>query len=148
VNDAIGIGEKTKLTMNFGGKTKTFNLGDIGNLGVTVNTGDSSKALNLRALGKVAGTASESVRPGSGKKSKIVAIFLAFFYGFPSWIYTYRADKLKLWASLVVAGAFATLCGAIHKPGLATLPFVIIWVWGFILAIKRPKGFYANYGEI
>jgi|GEM_PF-5099203 len=146
VNDAIGVGEKTKLTMNIGGKTKTFNLGDIGNLGVTLNTGDSSKALNLRALGKAANSAAERVKPGSGKKSKIVAIILAFFYGFPTWIYTYGKDKLKIWGSIAVSAVVGGVGGAVHLPGLVAIPLAGAWIWSIVLACSRPKEFYSEYG--
>jgi hypothetical protein len=147
VNDAIGIGEKTKLTMNIGGKTKTFNLGDIGNLGVTVNTGDSSKALNLRSLGKVTSSATEHIKPGSGKKSKTVAVVLALFlYGFPTWVYTYQKDKSKLLISLVLVIATLLIGAAVHAPGIIGVTTTAIWIWAIVLAFKREKMFYSEYG--
>lgn len=147
INDAIGIGEKTKLTMNFGGKTKTFNLGDIGNLGFNLNTGDSSKTLNLRALGKATVKASERVTPGSGKKSKVVAIvFALFLWGLPSWIYTYQKDKWKLWLSLGGIATGVVIAVVVHVLWVYPLVLFASWIWAIILAFVRGKEFYSEYG--
>lgn len=37
----------------------------------------------------------------SGKKSKVVTVFLAFLFGPFSWFYTYHQDKWKFWVSFV-----------------------------------------------
>jgi RNA polymerase subunit RPABC4/transcription elongation factor Spt4 len=138
-NDVTGTGEKTKLTFNIGNKTKTLNLGDVGNLGFTVKTGDKARAINLRNAAKAASKASESVKPGGTKRSKVIAVILAI-YGPLTWIYTYKYDKSKLWTGLglfVVGGIAAKFGGFVLIAG--------VYLWAFILAATRGDEFYKNY---
>jgi hypothetical protein len=161
VSEIVGQGEKTKLTINFGNKAKTLNLGTVGNLGVSIKTGDSSQVINVRKLGEATKKGAETITPGSGKKSKIIAIILAIFYGFPTWIYTYSKDKAKFWLFwlFIIAGAALAGVGANLKsnyvvtPGGRTLMAIgysidaLTYFWPLVTVIRRPWSFYKDFGS-
>ena len=161
VSEIVGQGEKTKLTINFGNKAKTLNLGTVGNLGVSIKTGDSSQVINVRKIGEVTKKGVATVTPGSGKKSKLIAVALALFLGIPTWTYTYSRDKGKLWLSVFLfAGSIAligiggnmksagvvtsggttiSVCGAILLYG--------VWIGSIVAVAKRPRSFYKDFAN-
>jgi hypothetical protein len=102
-------------------------------------------------------------------KNKVVAIVLAFFFGYWSWLYTYGKNMVKFWSSLgVIAVLFiiniAYSCSLIQDSmsGYAYstdyfsggfLTFVIlvnianfaIWVWALVDNATKPESFYRDY---
>ncbi len=81
----------------------------------------------------------------NGFKWKSTAIFLALFFGFFSWLYTYRKDRWKFWLCIILF----IISFVVYNP----LPsiFVIVYILSvftpLIDHIRRPKSFYENYYE-
>lgn len=100
-------------------------------------------------------------------KSKGVAIVLAIFLGFWSWLYTYKKDFKKFW---IYIGIFIAFIGVIIV--VSSMDFLFpnttqqltgvqalfasygTWIWLFILSgnvwafcnsVIRPENFYKNY---
>lgn len=77
----------------------------------------------------------------NGVKWKGSAIALNLFFGFFSWLYTYRKDKWKFWLTLLlliligIYGSEQSLRGAGY----------IIWIISLVDHIRRPKEFYWSY---
>jgi hypothetical protein len=74
-------------------------------------------------------------------KDKTVAVLLAVFLGFWSWLYTYQRDASKFWI-----GLGGTIAGVV----LAVLLFPIlavagIYVWSIVDAATKPPEFWARY---
>lgn len=68
-------------------------------------------------------------------KSKATAVLLAIFFGYWTWLYTYRRDAALFWinlvASFITVGAWWVL---------------VSWPWAVICTAVRPSDtFYANY---
>jgi 4-hydroxybenzoate polyprenyltransferase len=66
-------------------------------------------------------------------KSKTVALLLAIFTAFFTWLYTYEDDSRKFWLNLGLT--------------LVTLGFwiPIAWIWAIVEVSKRPEGYYTHY---
>jgi len=99
-------------------------------------------------------------------KSKTTAILLSIFFGFWTWLYTYRVDKKKFWIclsivlvlvlTLMLISAFSTETGNYLDAFAGVLSgmllfFIILivcfafWLWALIdRSIKRDE-FYSNY---
>lgn len=76
------------------------------------------------------GTPTRSDQP----KDKTVAVLLAVFFGFWTWVYTYKRDAWKFWLNLGL--------------GIVTLGFWALFVsypWAIIDAAVRPASYYQNY---
>jgi len=73
---------------------------------------------------------------GATKKSKAIAILLAIFLSYWTWLYTYRKDYVKFWLGLIlsVIGIFLLL-----------LPNLIVWVWSMVDTAIKPQSWYDNY---
>jgi hypothetical protein len=77
-------------------------------------------------------------------KDKSVAILLAVFLSFWSWLYTYELDKQKFWTGLGVAFGSAVL-GA-----LLLFPLIIpigIWIWAIVDVCQKPDTYYRQYPQ-
>jgi hypothetical protein len=70
---------------------------------------------------------------GGNPKNKVVAILLAVFLGFWTWLYTYRADGGKFWLGLIVT---------VVTIGIAGLVF---WIWSIIDTVSKSDEWYATY---
>jgi hypothetical protein len=103
---------------------------------------------------------------GSAPKSKTVAVLLAVFLGFWTYLYTYREDKIKFWTWLpivastyflsVVFPVMAVLSSYTSNYEIYTaldLIFSIVWFvavfvsWlvALITTVKRTQDFFTNY---
>ena len=75
-------------------------------------------------------------------KDKTVAILLAVFLLFWTWLYTYQVDKTKFWIGLglCVLGALTAifLVGDVIIFG--------VWIWSIVTVAKRPQSWYSDFG--
>lgn len=76
------------------------------------------------------GTPTRSDQP----KDKTVAVLLAVFLGFWTWVYTYKRDAWKFWLNLGLG---------VVTFGLWTL--FVSYPWAIIDAAVRPASYYQNY---
>ena len=56
-------------------------------------------------------------------KEKSVAVILAVFLSYWSWLYTYKQDAVKFWIGLIIS------CIGIF---MLFIPNVIVWLWAII----------------
>jgi len=66
-------------------------------------------------------------------KDKTIAVLLAIFLGFWTWIYTYETDSWKFWLNL-----------ALTVVTMGTWSFVA-WIWSIVDVAAKPDSFYVNY---
>jgi uncharacterized paraquat-inducible protein A len=81
-------------------------------------------------------------------KSKAVSVVLAIFFGFWSWIYTYRRNGLKFWITFIGAPAvIITIAHFLKESGTLFILFAYIgiWIWAIIDNAVKPNSFYDNY---
>ena len=87
----------------------------------------------------------EAVNGNPNAKSKTVAIILAIFFAYFSWIYTYKRNGLKFWLSFLGVPA-VTVTFAHFVGGIAIfIGFSAAWVWVFVDNVIRPNSFFDNY---
>jgi hypothetical protein len=85
--------------------------------------------------------ASGSLLPAG--KSKAVAVILAVFFSFWSWLYTYKQDGHKFWTGLgITLATFVTaVVGIAHQsPGVAALWYLGslgVWIWSVVDAAVK-----------
>ena len=74
-------------------------------------------------------------------KSKGIAILLAVFLSFWTWLYTYRMNKVKFWVGfgLAVVGAVLSIVG------VGLLIVAGVWLWAVIDSIATPDQKYLTY---
>jgi len=95
-------------------------------------------------------------------KSKTVTILLAVFFGFWSWLYTYKKDYKKFWVYLCLnmlsTVAIIIILNLVFS-GYSSKAFedygTWIWlcilingsssIWALVNSITRPESFYTNY---
>jgi len=68
-------------------------------------------------------------------KSKTVAILLAIFLSFWTWVYTYKKDCSKFWIGLLIS---VTLFW------LFFIPNAIVWIWAIIDTCTKDDNWYSN----
>ncbi|MBC8388050.1 MAG: zinc ribbon domain-containing protein [Actinobacteria bacterium] len=73
-------------------------------------------------------------------KDKTIAIILAIFLGFWTWIYTWQKDQWKFWVSLGI-----TLGITIITLGYGGFIGIAFWIWSIIDVSVKPIEFYNNY---
>jgi len=102
-------------------------------------------------------------------KSKTVAVVLAVFLGFWSWLYTFKNNSLKFWITLGVFGVVFIItasysCSIITDSmnygnygtnyfGNSFIGFIVftnivsfgLWVWSVVDNAIKPESFYRNY---
>jgi len=94
----------------------------------------------------------ESNRVDSASKSKIVAIILSVFFGFWSWLYTYKKSAIKFWITLGVLISFGILYFT-PVPGwfyISLLGYLLCfgsWLWALIDTVIKPESFFRNYSN-
>jgi TM2 domain-containing membrane protein YozV len=73
---------------------------------------------------------------GFTPKDKTVAVLLAVFLSFWTWLYTYKKDAWKFWLGL-----------GLNLVGWAVLfiPNFAIWIWAIVDVAVKPKEFYESY---
>ena len=109
------------------------------------------------------------VRPSEAVKNKIIAVLLAIFFSFWSWLYTYGKNKNKFWISLgilmvlyitIIFYTFSIIASSISYSGYNDLFFgesllglsifvnilsLGIWVWSIVDNAIKPNSFYESY---
>jgi hypothetical protein len=70
------------------------------------------------------------------RKDKTVAILLAIFLGFWTWLYSHQRDAWKFWLGLGlnVLGLF-----------LFMVPNIAVWIWAIIDVAVKPQQFYDQF---
>ena len=108
------------------------------------------------------------IEPTLSHKSKTTAVVLALFFGFWSWLYTFRKDQLKFWIFLgilmialfkyvssigfsitsILADPYSDMNSSINTiPGWLLASNGIGWFWALIDSVRRPLNFYLDYPE-
>lgn len=74
-------------------------------------------------------------------RAKWLAVLLAVFLSFWTWLYTYRKDRPKFWAGLclAIAGSFFPV---VH---LGAAVVVVVWLAAVLDALRKPKEWYRWY---
>jgi hypothetical protein len=82
-----------------------------------------------------------------GAKSKVVAILLAVFLGFWTWLYTYREDGWKFWVGLGVTIGNVVLILVTLGVWLlvAWIVGLGIWIWSVVDTAVKTDDWYASY---
>jgi hypothetical protein len=89
-------------------------------------------------------------------KSKIVAILLAIFFSFFSWLYTYSRNSVKFWVALVINIALPIwfLSKIINDASTVYLTYLVIawrvalygiWIYAIVDNSVKRRTFYINY---
>jgi hypothetical protein len=74
-------------------------------------------------------------------RSKGVAILLAVFLGYWTWLYTYKRDATKFWVGLSMA-----VVGGLTLVLLIGFVFIFaVWLWAVIDTASRSESFYQQY---
>jgi len=76
------------------------------------------------------------------RKDKTVAILLAVFLGFWTWLYTYKRDAWKFWVCL---GLHMTVFNPIWTWILLFLPNIGLHVWAIVDVAVKPQQYYDQY---
>jgi len=71
----------------------------------------------------------------SPRKTKSTAVLLAIFFGFWTWLYTYKVDYVLFWINLVM-----TLC-------TFGLWVFVAGIWAIIHTCGRPSKFFDDYSS-
>ncbi|MFO7928737.1 MAG: zinc-ribbon domain-containing protein [Candidatus Humimicrobiaceae bacterium] len=67
-------------------------------------------------------------------KDKTVAVLLAIFLSFWTWVYTYDKDAWKFWLNLALSIVTLGIWGA-----------SVSWIWAIIDVAVKPPSYYLNY---
>lgn len=74
-------------------------------------------------------------------RSKGIAVLLAVFFSFWSWLYTYQRSKVKFWwgLGLSIVGSFlvVVLVGIFFLFG--------VWLWAVIDTATKPESYFTGY---
>jgi hypothetical protein len=80
---------------------------------------------------------------GGPVKDKTVAVLLAVFLTFWTWVYTYQQTKIKFWVGfgLSIIGGILTI---------AVVGFIIlfgVWLWAVMDTATKPQSWYTAYSS-
>ena len=82
-----------------------------------------------------------------GVKDKSIAIFLAIFTSFFSWLYLYEKNTIKFWLGIII-----TICGYIFFKNtlypisyMGILVIVLIWLFAIIDVTIKDKEYYNSF---
>jgi hypothetical protein len=79
--------------------------------------------------------------PVAAPRSKGVAILLAVFLSFWTWLYTYKRDAQKFWIGLAVA-----VVGGILSAFFIGIPIVLgVWIWAIVDVARKSDSYYMLY---
>lgn len=98
-----------------------------GNCGQPLQPGSTYCA----SCGSPAGGSAPVAAPAA--KDKTVAVLLAVFLGFWTWVYTYQRDSGKFWLNLVLSVVTLGIWG------------IVAWIWAIVDACTKPTSYYANF---
>jgi len=125
--------------------------------------------IQIKELAVSTPTQNIKIEPASPPKSKTVSVVLAVFFGFWSWLYTYRRDQIKFWIFLGIlitmwvsytGYACSSIGETLSNPYFNMDSYTsnintfsnwmfavgaIGWFWALIDAVRRPAYFYLNY---
>lgn len=90
----------------------------------------------------------EEANYNSNKKSRAVAVVLAVFFGYWSWIYTYGKNGFKFWVAFAgVPAVIITIAHFLKSYGnlFVFIGFAAIWIWAIADNAVRSNSFYENY---
>jgi hypothetical protein len=76
------------------------------------------------------------------RKDRAVAILLAVFLGFWTWLYTYKRDAWKFWLGL---GLNLTVFNPAWTWLIFFSPNIALWIWAIVDAAVKPREFYESY---
>ena len=74
-------------------------------------------------------------------KDKSVALLLAIFLSFWTWLYTFQRDQTKFWIGL----GGSILGGILLFVVVGILPVLGIWIWAIIDTATKPDSFYRQF---
>jgi len=80
-----------------------------------------------------------------GSKSKSTAIILAFFFGYWSWLYTFKRDRAKFFICLLLSILVSALYVTSGMYYISYFVWPVFWLWPFINSIMRGSQWYAQY---
>ena len=87
-------------------------------------------------------------RPATGNKNKTAAILFAVFFGFFTWLYTYREDYGKFWIglSVLIIGFILSIVAA-GAVGVIVWFFAAMgtWIWAIADTASKNDEWYAKY---
>jgi hypothetical protein len=75
-------------------------------------------------------------------KDKVVAILLAVFLAFFTWLYTYKRDAWKFWLAFALT---LTVFNPIWTWIILFMPNFGIWIWAIVDVSVKPRSFYETY---
>jgi hypothetical protein len=78
----------------------------------------------------------------SAPKDRVVAILLAVFLSFWTWLYTYRRDAWKFWLGLALT---LTVFNPLWTWIVFFIPNIAIWIWAIVDVSVKPRSFYDYY---
>ena len=94
-------------------------------------------------------------------RSKAVAILLAVFFGFFTWIYTWKNDAWKFWVSLGVTIGFLLLImffgvlGFVFNEAFIIIAVILyilsilvsigLWIWAIVDQSAKSESYYTRY---
>jgi hypothetical protein len=84
------------------------------------------------------------IKSASKPKSKKLAVVLAIFLAFWTWLYTYKVNAAKFWAGLI-----ATIAGIFLLTMFIGLPLLLaIWLWAVFDTVSTPTSWYRQYPNV
>lgn len=86
-------------------------------------------------------------RSGRAPKDKGIAILLAVFLGFWTWLYTYQQDSAKFWIALSISVVNAFLLIVTFGLWIIVwwIPALIFWIWPIIDVATKDQSWYDSY---
>lgn len=75
-------------------------------------------------------------------KDKTIAVLLAVFLGFWTWLYTYPRDSSKFWIGLVLNLVSVPLWFAF---GFGLLVEIGVWIWAIVDVAAKSQHYYAQF---
>lgn len=98
----------------------------------------------------------QSYVPFQNQKSQGVAITLAIFFSYWSWLYTYKVDAAKFWVGLLSTTAIGFIYGYNTVPTLksynpSTAANLLVWVWvisGLVYLVSFINALTKDFSEV
>ena len=104
--------------------------------------------IQVKELAVSAAPASIKIEPAASPKSKTVSVVLAVFFGFWSWLYTYKKDFIKFWIYIgfpIAVMVIFIIIEAVHSMNNPLLKYSTLPVVHSHLYVGVRMAF-ANYG--
>ncbi len=75
-------------------------------------------------------------------KDKTIAVLLAVFLSFWTWLYTYDRDKKKFWVGFILS----ILGSVLVLVYIGIFLIFGVWIWAIIDAATKPRDWYRYFG--